>query len=114
MKKYERLTCVIDGEARVMETEFESKWAMQKAVDRLAELEDKIENGTLIELPCVRQINSGLGKYEAVFLPRVFDTIQECVVGSIQGGWEIIAYYGNARHKAIAEAKLRALRGEQV
>ena len=43
--KYERITCVIGGEARVMETKFESKETMQKAVDRLAELEDKIESG---------------------------------------------------------------------
>lgn len=26
--------------------------ALQNAIDRLAEIEDKIENGTLIELPC--------------------------------------------------------------
>lgn len=48
----ERLTIVIDGVARVTETKFESKEAMQKAVDKLAELEDKLESGQLVELPC--------------------------------------------------------------
>lgn len=82
----------------------------EELTDRLAELEDKLENGTLIELPCVREINSFLGKYEAVYFKGDFNTIQECVVGSIKEGWEIIAYYGNAHHKAIAEAKLEELK----
>ena len=79
---------------------------------RLWQLENQIKNGTLVELPCVREINSFLGKYEAVYFKGDFDTIQECVVGSIKQGWEIIAYYGNAHHKAIAEAKLEELIGE--
>ena len=51
--KYERLTiCMPNGECRVSETKFNSEEAKQKAINRLAELEDKIEDGTLIELPC--------------------------------------------------------------
>lgn len=79
--------------------------------ERLAELEDLIENGTLIGLPCVRKINSGLGKYEAVYFKEHFDTVQECVVNSIEQGWEMIAYYGNAHCKAEAEARLAELTG---
>ena len=51
--KYERLTCRHpNGEVRIMETKFNSDEAMQTAVNRLAELEDKIEDGTLPYLPC--------------------------------------------------------------
>lgn len=50
MKEYKRLT-EKDGATRVM-----SQWAETsndlKIYRRLAELEDKIENGTLVELPC--------------------------------------------------------------
>lgn len=79
--------------------------------ERLAELEDMIEQGLLVKLPCVRKINSALGKYEAVYFKGHFDTIQECVVDSIKQGWEIIAYYGNAHCKAEAETRLAELRG---
>ena len=78
---------------------------------RLWQLENQIENGTLIGLPCVRKINSGLGKYEAVYFKEHFATIAECVVNSIEQGWEIIAYYGNAHCKAEAEATLAKLQG---
>ena len=51
MSEYERLT-EKDGATRIM-----SQWAGTsndlKIYRRLAELEDKIENETLIELPCV-------------------------------------------------------------
>lgn len=93
-------------------SEYSNNWCCGVLYNRLAELENKIENGTLIELPCVRKINSALGKYEAVYFKEHFDTIQECVVDSIKQGWEIIAYYGNAHHKAIAEAELAKIRGQ--
>lgn len=51
--KYERMTVVLpNGECRIAETKFNGDEAKQKAIDRLAELEDKIEAGTLVELPC--------------------------------------------------------------
>lgn len=47
--------------------------------NRLAELEDKIENGTLIELPCIRKVKStGLDFVEAVYIQRN-GTIGECI-----------------------------------
>ena len=50
--KYERLTKRTEKGVVILPTsqdEFRSIW---NAIERLAELEDKIENGTLIELPC--------------------------------------------------------------
>ena len=57
MKEYKRLTertkhgiAVLDsGERFVLSC---GGYATTKALNRLAELEDKIENGTLVELPC--------------------------------------------------------------
>lgn len=47
--------------------------------NRLAELEDKIENGTLIQLPCVRKIKfAGFDYVEAVYIQHN-GTIGECI-----------------------------------
>lgn len=46
---------------------------------RLAELEDKIENGTLIEIPCIRKLNIvGIDCVEVVYIQHN-GTIGECV-----------------------------------
>lgn len=46
---------------------------------RLAELEDKIEAGTLIEIPCIRKLNIvGIDCVEAVYIQHN-GTIGECV-----------------------------------
>lgn len=52
--KYERLTTKDkDGNWQVWEDDYSHPFeALQTAIDKLAELEDKIENGTLIKLPC--------------------------------------------------------------
>lgn len=50
--KYERLTYRLpNGEVRMLDTKFNSLEALRKALIRLNELEDKIEDGTLVELP---------------------------------------------------------------
>lgn len=47
--------------------------------NRLAELEDKIENGTLIQLPCVRKVKfAGFDYVEAVYIQHN-GTIGECI-----------------------------------
>lgn len=47
--------------------------------NRLSELEDKIENGTLIQLPCVRKVKfAGFDYVEAVYIQRN-GTIGECI-----------------------------------
>lgn len=46
---------------------------------RLYELEDKIEAGTLIEMPCIRKLNiGGIDCVEVVYIQR-YGTIGECV-----------------------------------
>jgi len=59
MKDYKRLTFrCYDAIVRLLkDTKFNSKEAeaLIEALYRLAELEDKIEDGTLIELPCIRK-----------------------------------------------------------
>lgn len=53
MMKYKRLTTKDEeGNWQVWEDDYSHPFeALQVAIDRLAELEDKMENGTLIELP---------------------------------------------------------------
>lgn len=116
MSDYKRLTDeeLYDFLSRVfVQLEPTLAQSMMSCANELLEYRSKIKNGTLFELPCVRKINSPLGKYEAVYLKEGFATIQECVVNSIERGWEVIAYYGNAHHKAIAEAKLEELKRGQ-
>lgn len=50
-----------------------------EAIDRLAELEDKIDAGTLIEIPCIRKLNiGGIDCVEVVYIQHN-GTIGECV-----------------------------------
>ena len=53
MKRYKRLTTtqVINGR-NIKTIMSKGKVTIQDLIDRLYELEDKIENGTLVELPC--------------------------------------------------------------
>ena len=47
--------------------------------NRLAEIEDKIENGTVIQLPCVRKVKfAGFDYVEAVYIQHN-GTIGECI-----------------------------------
>ena len=52
MSKYKRLTTKCEVGIGLTETSGNIVKDYEKVVNRLAELEDKIENGTLIELPC--------------------------------------------------------------
>lgn len=70
--KYERLTTKgKDGNWQVWEDDFSHPFeALQTAIDKLAELEDKIENGTLVEVLCkagdkVYQFDNGGKIYES-------------------------------------------------
>lgn len=96
--KYERITCVIGGEARVMETKFESKETMQKAVDRLAELEDKIESGKMLGLPCKMKLNisdCNVDVYQIIYSGKYGYMRTEIVYGEVE-----------------AEARLKELQSE--
>ena len=52
MKDYKRLTERSGKGICIKETSTNDNMSIWNAIERLAELEDKIENGTLIELPC--------------------------------------------------------------
>ena len=80
--------------------------------NRLAELEDKIEQGTLIELPCVRERKGYPNQYEAVY--EINGVVQSCVIGSVKEGWRIIAYYGEDRAKVEAEKRLKELQDGRI
>ena len=79
-KKYDRLTQRIGGVTSIKT--YTGSWCTPfdgdeiRAVDRLCAIEDKIENGTLIELPC-----------------KVGDTAYCCNYGD--KGWRILKGYVN-------------------
>lgn len=52
MSEYKRLTERVGKSICIKETSTNDNRSIWNAIERLAELEDKIENGTLIELPC--------------------------------------------------------------
>ena len=58
MKRYKRLTTtqVVNGR-NIKTVTNKVKVTIQDLIDRLYELEDKIENGTLVELPCKEKEN---------------------------------------------------------
>ena len=122
MKEYKRLT-EKDGATRVM-----SQWAGTsnelKIYRRLAELEDKIMNGTLIELPCKvgDRIWAILGnnifgrKVKSIVIRGDGYTIKT----SNTNGWKDLEPYYNAEFgviwfltKAEAESKLKELQEKQ-
>ena len=77
----------------------------------LWKLENDLESGKLVRLPCIREINYPLGKYEAVYINHR-NLIQECIINSQEQGWEVIAHNGNDYCKAEAEQKLKEFKGE--
>ena len=56
MSKYERLTGYMQVGDKLYAIQPQRKERIQAYIDRLFELEDKIEAGTLVELPCIREI----------------------------------------------------------
>jgi hypothetical protein len=67
------------------------------------------EYDCLIEMPCVREISSPLGKYEAVYINER-DLTQQCLVSSKNEGWLIIEKYGCDKHSTIAKERLKEKR----
>ena len=94
------------------------EYSQNDLINRLAELEDKIENGTLFELPCkvgdtVWYIkNYGFGRYKVEDMKVAgfnFSQYESTI-------WVVGTYEEESSHiyktKAEAEAKLKELRGE--
>lgn len=122
MTKYERYTSK-DGATLTM-----SQWGGSPAelelYRKLAEIEDKIENGTLIELPCkVGDVLYYVNKYETT--PRIEENkvhtieIYECMDGLTIRIWtQNGTFYADKMPnvfptKTEAEAKLKELKGDR-
>ena len=91
MKGYKRLTVrLANNEIGCLQ-----EYRKDDLIQRLAELEDKIENGTLIELPCVAY------------------NVKECryqIISTKNGRVYVSKFY---RDRKEAEAKLKELQEEQ-
>lgn len=106
-----------------------NKWCCGVLYNRLAELEDKIENGTLIELPCkvgdtVYHLSSG--KIDEEVVAKINYIITNSTI-SLHNSYICTIDYGKEDNfyrlsklgksvfltKAEAEAKLRELKGEK-
>lgn len=88
MSEYKRLTKRVNGIAAKIKTSTsdyvgtiyeEEQVLQQEIIERLAELEDKLEAGTLVELPCkvgdtVYQTD-GIRVYSSIVKNIVFDTV---------------------------------------
>ena len=80
MKRYNRLTTtqVVNGRS-IKTITSKGKVTIQDLIDRSYDLEDKIEAGTLIEIPGIRKLNIvGIDCVEVVYIQHN-GTIGECV-----------------------------------
>lgn len=92
MREYERLT----NQKWSKDIDLTQELGYSYIYKRLNELEDKIEAGTLIEIPGIRKLNiAGMDCVEAVYIQRN-GTIGECV----------------CLNEAKAEKKLEEIRNE--
>lgn len=115
--KYERLTKIVDGNVVFKESKARG---FVKALQRFAELENKIENGTLVELPCKvgDTIYYASQIKKAVIVEKVtgflFNNLLQIGTLSEQGIFDYspISYLGKTMFftRAEAEAKLKELK----
>lgn len=114
--KYERLTIKDkDGNWQVWEDDYSHPFeALQTAIDKLAELEDKIENGTLIEVPCkvgdtvyfIVKRRHKIGFEPYIFIKKTKLTFYN--LKKVLDGFNYTVFLT----KAEAEKKLKELKGE--
>lgn len=112
MKEYKRLTEeeLNDFTSRVV-VQLEPTLTQQvmSLILELTEYRTKIENGTLIELPCIREVNTVIAKYEVVYINKK-NLTQSTLVDTKKNGCQIVSLFGNDYCKAEAEQKLKELR----
>lgn len=115
MKDYKRLTfkrLVDPYDDDCEETENASAASYDELLNRLAELEDKIENGTLVESPCCnKSIKFYFNRKEILFeklseIPQMMTdrenhTITEIVLNYI--GKDAIYFYTKTEHYTVAD-----------
>ena len=100
--KYKRLTKWEDDRTASINGSSPIDKDMTQAINRLAELEDKIENGTLIELPC----KVGDKAYSSLSSKSVVEyEISEIEIQVDEDGifYDIIAYGNKTRFEFIKE-----------
>lgn len=56
---------------------------------------------TILALPCIREINTSLGKYEVVYINKP-GLVQAAIVGTELEAWEFVYHQGNDYCKEIA------------
>lgn len=114
MENYKRLTfkTLVDPyDDDCEETENATAASYEELLNRLAELEDKIENGTLIEPPCCNKIKFYFNRKEIPFeelseIPQMMTdrenhTITEIVLHYI--GKDAIYFYTKTEHYTVAD-----------
>lgn len=120
MKEYERLTERSGKAICIKETSTNDSKSIWNAIERLAELEDKIENGTLIELPCkvgdniwwISSNNRDIIEVIVNSIRLVKDRIILLVEEKGVGEYSIMFVDDIFLNKAEAEKKLKELKGE--
>ena len=120
--KYERFTERVGKSICIRETSTNDNKSIWNAIEYLAELEDKIENGTLIELPCKVGDKVYFETWEDNGSTSI--GVQGHTVTGFEINFIINGRYGNTYiptravgidvflTKAEAEAKLKELKGE--
>lgn len=122
MSKYIRLTERSGNGIAIKDTSTNDNMAIWNAIERLAELEDKIDNGTLIDLPC--KVGDKVYRKDGAWQVVGF----EC---NRANGWKVklerwkdrfldyhettkvvLSAFGKTVFLTEAEAKLKELKGE--
>ena len=126
MSKYKRLTTKCKAGIGLTETSGNIVKDYEKVVNRLAELEDKIENGTLVEFPfCVfdKKKNKEANCYKIALKEDWAKCLCYCDMNGFaiaQDGMLILldecgkyTYCPDNRFKVVAEAQLKELHEKQ-
>jgi hypothetical protein len=112
MREYKRLTERVGKGVAIKETSTNDNKSIWNAIERLAELEDKIEQGKMLELPCkVGDTVYYIGSLEARAFFKI-KTIHDIVAMPFSldmlDSYKIVWFLT----KAEAEQKLKELKGE--
>ena len=125
MSKYERLTYYLDEQCTMLVMP-QRKDRIEKCIERLSELEDKIENGTLVEFPfCVfdKKKNKEADCYKIALKEDWAKCLCYCDMEGFaitQDGMLILldecgkyTYCPDNRFEVVAESELKELREKQ-
>lgn len=127
MNNYKRLTERSGKNGiSIKETSTNTNLSIWNAIERLAELEDKIENGTLIEIDPSLMLKSIIGIHHYTDGRIKLDLNENVVIGFIIDGvitWDCryhcwnefgngMFFIDNEKGRAEAEAKFKELKGE--